>query len=94
VIPGYAAHILGINGGRKHRLIQNMAYLLLENKEERMPQERLSVPSWGTLRKIKEIMRLKYERPAIFMVTESQVTPSGVMVVNYERAGKIGVGRF
>lgn len=27
--------------------------------------------------------------PAAFKVTESQVTPSGVMVVNYERAGAI-----
>lgn len=31
--------------------------------------------------------------PAAFKVTESQVTPSGVIVVNYERAGAVTTGR-
>jgi hypothetical protein len=30
--------------------------------------------------------------PAAFKVTESNVTPNGVMVVNYERAGAITTG--
>ena len=32
--------------------------------------------------------------PAAFQVTESTVTPSGVIVVNYERAGAITTGSF
>jgi len=32
--------------------------------------------------------------PAAFKVTESNVTPSGVIVVNYERAGAITTGRL
>jgi dihydrofolate reductase len=32
--------------------------------------------------------------PAAFKVTESEVTPSGVMVMNYERAGAITTGSF
>lgn len=32
--------------------------------------------------------------PAAFDVTESQVTPSGVIVVNYRRAGAIATGSF
>ncbi|MHB9033963.1 MAG: dihydrofolate reductase family protein [Anaerolineae bacterium] len=31
--------------------------------------------------------------PAVFKVTEGTVTPSGVIVVNYERAGAVPVGR-
>jgi len=30
--------------------------------------------------------------PAAFKITESQVTPNGVMIVNYERAGKLPTG--
>jgi dihydrofolate reductase len=32
--------------------------------------------------------------PAAFEVTESQITPAGVIVVNYERAGAITTGSF
>lgn len=32
--------------------------------------------------------------PAAFKVTESTVTPSGVIVVNYERAGAVATGSF
>jgi len=32
--------------------------------------------------------------PAAFKVTESQVSPSGVIIVNYERAGAISTGSF
>ena len=32
--------------------------------------------------------------PAAFKVTESQVSPKGVMIVNYERAGAITTGSF
>jgi dihydrofolate reductase len=31
--------------------------------------------------------------PAAFKVTQSQVCPSGIMLVNYERAGAITTGR-
>ncbi len=30
--------------------------------------------------------------PAAFKVTESQVSPSGVILVNYERAGEVKAG--
>lgn len=30
--------------------------------------------------------------PAAFKVTESQVTPNGVIIVNYERAGTVKTG--
>ncbi|EMY14610.1 riboflavin biosynthesis protein RibD C-terminal domain protein [Leptospira weilii str. Ecochallenge] len=32
--------------------------------------------------------------PAAFQVTESQVTPSGVIIVNYKRAGEVQTGSF
>lgn len=32
--------------------------------------------------------------PAVFKVTESTVTPNGVIVVNYERAGELETGSF
>jgi dihydrofolate reductase len=32
--------------------------------------------------------------PAAFKVTDSQVSPTGVIIVNYERAGAITTGRF
>jgi hypothetical protein len=32
--------------------------------------------------------------PAAFKLTESTVTPSGVIVVNYERAGAVTTGSF
>ena len=32
--------------------------------------------------------------PAAFKVTESQVSPTGVIIVNYERAGAITTGRL
>ncbi len=32
--------------------------------------------------------------PAAFKVTESQVSPNGIMIVNYERAGTITTGSF
>jgi dihydrofolate reductase len=32
--------------------------------------------------------------PAAFKVTESQVSPSGIMIVNYERAGAVTTGSF
>jgi len=30
--------------------------------------------------------------PAAFKVTESQVSPSGIVIVNYERAGAVTTG--
>ena len=32
--------------------------------------------------------------PAAFKVTESHVSPTGVIIVNYERAGAVTTGRF
>ncbi len=32
--------------------------------------------------------------PAAFRVTESQISPKGIMIVNYERAGAVTTGRF
>jgi dihydrofolate reductase len=32
--------------------------------------------------------------PAAFRVTESQVSPSGIIIVNYERAGEVTTGSF
>lgn len=32
--------------------------------------------------------------PAAFKVTESQISPNGIIIVNYERAGEVQTGRF
>jgi len=32
--------------------------------------------------------------PAAFKVTESQVSPNGIIIVNYERAGAVTTGSF
>jgi hypothetical protein len=32
--------------------------------------------------------------PAAFKVTESHVSPTGVIIVNYERAGAVTTGRY